>query len=317
MCAGRTICGIFRRVWKSYFAIVLCAAVLAACSQQEAPPPHKPKPAAGRTLRIGLIPEQNIFKQLERYEPLAGYLSRKIGAQIELEILPRYGNIIDNFRSENLDGAFFGSFTYALAHKKIGVSPIARPLSLDNTSTYYGLIFVRRDSGIRTLKDMKGKRFAFVDKATTAGYLLPLEYFHKGRVKDYHTYFKETYFTGTHQDAIYDVLNRRADAGAAKNTVYFRLARENPLIRRDLEILTRSPDVPENGLALRSDIGDLMKKQIRTTLLGMHEDPEGKEVLRQFGAIRFIETTNEDYDPVFAYARHIGLDLATYDYKND
>ena len=71
------------------------------------------------------------------------------------------------------------------------------------------------------------------------------------------------------------------------------------------------------GLALRMDLDDLLKKQIRETLLGMHEDPLGKEILRQFGAIRFIETTNEDYDPVFAYARHIGLDLATYDYKND
>ncbi len=317
MRAGHSICGIFRRVRRKYFSIVLCAAVLVACSRQEAPPSPKPKPAAGRTLRIGLIPEQNLFNQLERYEPIAGYLSRKIGVHFELKILPRYGNIIDNLRAENLDGAFFGSFTYALAHEKIGVTAIARPLYLDNTSTYYGLIFVRKDSGIRTLKDMRRKRFAFVDKATTAGYLLPLEYFHRGGVKDYHGYFRETYFTGTHQDAIYDVLNGKADAGAAKNTVYFRLAREDVRIRRDIEILARSPDVPENGLALRMDLDDLLKKQIRETLLGMHEDPLGKEILRQFGAIRFIETTNEDYEPVFAYARQIGLDLSTYDYKND
>jgi len=309
--------GIFRRVRKISLLIILCAAVLAACSRQEAPPPPKPKPTPGKTLRIGLIPEQNIFNQLERYQPLAGYLSRKVGAKIELKILPRYGNIIDNFQSENLDGAFFGSFTYALAHAKLGVSAVARPLALDNTSTYYGVIFVRRDSGIRTIKEMKGKRFAFVDKATTAGYLLPLEFFFEGGVKDYRKYFKETYFTGTHEDAIYDVLNKRADVGAAKNTMYYRLASQDPRVRRELQILTRSPDVPENGLALRRDLDDSLRKRFKEALLGMHDDPMGKEILQQFGAIRFIETTEEDYRTVYEYAQHIGLDLTTYDYIND
>ena len=302
---------------KKILPIALCAAVVVGCSRQEPTTPPKPRPSPGPTLRIGLIPEQNIFNQLDRYQPLASYLSARIGAKIELKILPRYGNIIDNFRSEDLDGAFFGSFTYALAHAKLGVSVVARPLSMDNTSTYYGMIFVRKDSGIRDIGDMKGKRFAFVDKATTAGYLLPLEYFHEGGVKDYKNYFGETYFTGTHQDAIYDVLNGKADIGAAKNTVFFRLAMNDPRIIRELKILAQSPEVPENALALRKDLDHALKNGIRDALLGMHDDPRGKEILRIFGAVRFIETAEEDYRAVYDYARHIGLDLATYDYLND
>jgi ABC-type phosphate/phosphonate transport system substrate-binding protein len=49
----------------------------------------------------------------------------------------------------------------------------------------------------------------------------------------------------------------------------------------------------------------------------MHQDPDGKRVLEQFGARNFIETTNRDYDVVVTYAKSIGLDLATYDYTND
>jgi len=291
--------------------------MFAGCSREGNPPVPKPKPPPAKTIRIGLIPEQNIFDQLIRYQPLARYLSDSIGAKIELKILPRYGNIIDNFQEESLDGAFFGSFTYALAHAKLGVSVIARPLYLDNTSTYYGMIFVRTDSHIRTIKEMKGKRFAFVDKATTAGYLLPLDYFHVGGVKDYKKYFGETYFTGTHEDAIYDVLTGKADAGAAKNTVFFRLAREDPRLLSMLVILARSPRVPENGLALRQGLDDSLKRKIREALLAMHTDPKGKEILKRFGAMRFIETTEEDYKPVYDYARHINLNLATYDYLND
>lgn len=293
----------------------VCLLALLGCSRQEpAPPPRK---AAETKLLIGLIPEQNIFKQMERYEPLAEYLYRKTGAKMSLKILPRYGNIIENFQSSGLDGAFFGSFTYALVHAKAGVEVLARPVALDNTSTYHGLIFVRKDRGIRTARDMKGKRFAFVDKATTAGYLLPLEYFHDHGIPDYKGYLKEAYFTGTHEDAVYDVLNGKADIGAAKNTVFNRLAKENPRIGKELVVLARSPDVPENALALRKGLEGPVRSRLKEALLNMHTDPDGKQVLERFGALRFIETTDEDYAVVVKYAEHNGLNLSTYDYKND
>ena len=293
----------------------LCLPLLAACSPHEPPAPAK-KPPVGQLL-IGLIPEQNIFKQMERYEPLMGYLHRKTGTKMKLKILPRYGNIVDNFTSSGMDGAFFGSFTYTLAHAKVGVEVLARPVALDNTSTYHGLIFVRKDSNVRTARDMKGMRFAFVDKATTAGYLLPLEYFHRHGISNYKGYLKEAYFAGTHEDAIYDVLNRKADIGAAKNTVFQRLAIGDPRIMKELVILEKSPDVPENALALRKDIDPSVRDRLKDVLLTMHLDPEGKQLLERFGALKFIETTNKEYGTVLEYARDIHLDLSTYDYKND
>ncbi len=294
--------------------VCLCAALLSGCSKTDKA--SSQKMPEGRPLLIGLIPEQNMFRQFERYEPLARYLSKKIGVNIKLSVLPRYGNIINNFKSEKMDGAFFGSFTYALAHARLGVEVLARPVGLDGRSTYHGLIFVRKDSGIKSIQDMKGKRFAFVDKAATAGYLLPLAYFHKHEL-NYKTFLKESYFTGTHDDAIYDVLNRKADIGAAKNTVYERLASTDRRIKNDLVVLERSPDVPENGLAVRRDLDDTIKQKLKEALLGMHSDPEGIPVLKDFGAQKFIETTDKDYLPVYQYTREVHLNLATYDYLNE
>lgn len=294
---------------------LLCIPLLPACSPKEPPPPAK-KPSVEKLL-IGLIPEQNLFRQIERYEPLGEYLFRKTGTKVTFKILPRYGNIVDNFKSSGLDGAFFGSFTYTLAHAKVGVEVLVRPVALDNTSTYYGMIFVRKDSRIRTARDMKGKRFAFVDKATTAGYLLPLEYFHHHGISDYKQYLKEAYFTGTHEDAIYDVLNKKADIGAAKNTVFQRLAKADPRIMKELVVLKRSPDVPENALALRKDIDASVRDLLKDALLTMNLDPDGKKVLERFGALKFIETTNMEYDVVRKYAEDIHLNLATYEYMNN
>ena len=300
------------------FCFLLILMVAVGCERTATVSPKRPgaEPGGEKTFLIGLIPEQNIFKQMERYQPLADFLSKRVGMKVRLTVLPRYGNIIDNFVSTGMDGAFFGSYTYVLAHEKLGVEVLARPVGLNGTSTYHGLIFVRRDSGIKSIRQMKGKRFAFVDKGTTAGYLLPLAYF-KEHGKNYRTFLKESYFAGTHEDAILDVLNRKADVGAAKNTVFEKLGAADDRIYRELVVLERSPDVPENGLAVRKGLDDSLKEKLKRTLLTLGEDPEGVAVIKGFGALRFIETNNNDYRPVYRYTQEIGLSFATYDYMNE
>ncbi|KPJ99317.1 MAG: hypothetical protein AMK71_09945 [Nitrospira bacterium SG8_35_4] len=297
--------------------ICLCVIALTGCSKTD------PETTASKEivhpekgLLIGLIPERNIFKQLERYEPLARYVSKKTGIRIDLKVLTRYGNIAENFVALNLDGAFLGSFTYALAHAQLGVEAIARPEYADGSSTYYGMIFVRKDSGITSAKDMQGKVFAFVDKATTAGHLLPLAYFKENGIQDYRTYLKGFYFAGTHEDAINDVLNKKADIGAAKNTVYYHIAETDKRVNEELVILKRSPDVPQNGLALKQDVDSNVRNSIKNVLLTMQNDPEGSNVLKDFGAKRFIETADNDYNGVYKYIHEIGLQLKTYEYMN-
>lgn len=314
------VCFSRKKFWLSTGAFLvflfLCIITLNGCSRTEPPAPQKsahPKKA----LLIGLIPERNIFKQLERYEPLARYISKKTGVKIELKVLTRYGNIAENFVSLNLDGAFLGSFTYTLAHAQLGVDPVARPEYADGSSTYYGMIFVRKDSGITNAKDMHGKIFAFVDKATTAGYLLPLAYFKENGIADYRTYLKGFYFAGTHEDVINDVLDKKADIGAAKNTVYYNIAATDKRINEELVILKRSPDVPQNGLAFRKDLDINIRNSIKNELLAMHNDPEGSSILKNFGANRFIETTDTHYKAVYKYMHEIGLQLKTYEYLNE
>lgn len=287
------------------------------CSEQSSDAPPTYESSSQKKFYLGLIPEQDIFSQKARYTPLARYISEKADINVELKSLSRYGNIIENFIAGQLDGAFLGSFTGALAIKTIGVEPIARPVWLDGTSTYYGMIFVRKDSGIKTAADMRGKRFAFVDKATTAGWLLPLNYFQEIGIEDYPAWFGETYFAGTHVDVIYDVLNGTADIGAAKNTVFYRLAAKDRRLFDELHILTESPKVPANTLAVRKDLDAALKIKLRNILLEMDHDEKGKEILREFEARKFIETTEKDYEPVFIYADKVKLDLKKYDYRND
>lgn len=299
---------------KAVFMLAICSLlVVSGCDRNKT---EQPAAEQQDVLSIGLLPERNIFDQMSRYQPLADYLFKRSGIKINLKILTRYGDIIENFRKEGLDGAFFGSFTYTLAHEKLGVEAIARPEKLDGTSTYYGMIMVRKDSGIRNAKDMEGKVFAFVDRTTTAGFLLPLYYFRKNGIENYRSYFRESYFAGTHEDVIIDVMTGKADIGAAKNTIYELMAKANSKIEEEILVLERSPDVPENGLALKDGISETVKEKVKSTLLSMHNDPEGSEVLRSLGIKKFIVNAEKDYGPVYDYVRTVGLDYRRYDYRN-
>lgn len=235
---------------------------------------------------------------------------------MDFTILSRYGNIIDRFSAENMDGAFFGSFTGALAIQKLGVFPIARPVNPDHTSTYQGYLFVRKNSGIMNARDMQGKKMAFVEKATTAGYLFPLAYLRENGITDIDHFFSEYFFAGSHDAAIYAVLNGKADAGAAKHSMYDRVRKEEPRVDRELVIIAESPRVPSNGLCVRKDLDESLKRKLKQALLELHTDPEGEGVLGKFGALKFIETTVQDYQPVFELAKKAGIDIKRYNYRN-
>jgi phosphonate transport system substrate-binding protein len=272
--------------------------------------------SAQQKILIGILPEMNVFKQKQRFSALGEYLSKKAGVKVEFTILSRYGNIIDRFKIEKMDGAFFGSFTGALAIKRLGVVPLARPVNMDGTSTYHGYLFVRKDSGIKTVKDMKNKKMVFVDKATTAGYLFPLAYFKENGITDTEHFFSESFFAGSHDAAINAVLTRKADIGAAKHSVFDRENIHDPRVGMELAIIAQSPVVPSNGLLVRSNLPQNIKDSLKTLLLEIHNDPEGKIVLQKFGAIKFIETTADDYKPVFDMAKRSGIDVMTYKYSN-
>jgi len=294
--------------------VIFCCllSALSACkNREELSPKTVPQ---GPEIVFGLIPEQNIFAQMDRYEQLSDYLSARIGRPIRWRVVPYYGTIIDYFRSSEVDGAFLGSFSYVLVHTMTGAEVLVRAEDLYGRSMSRGVIFVRKDSRIKSIRDMKGKRFAFVDKATASGYLLPLAYFRKKGIENYKTYLKEVYFAGTYTEAIHDVLDGKADIGAAKNTVFEKVEATDIRVKNELIVLERFPEVPESGLVIRKGLDATLKKKLKQVLLDMYKDPDGQNVLEKFGARRFIETTDDDYKSVYEYAREVGVQLQTFDY---
>jgi phosphonate transport system substrate-binding protein len=275
------------------------------CVQQESSDHKQHSQFSTRSIKIGLSPEYNLFEQKKRFEPLLTQLSQNLGVSIEVSLLPGYGNIIDSINEFSLDGFFFGNFTGTMAVRQLGMEPLVKPQFANGLSTSTSLVFVKKGSGIRTAQDMRDKRMVFVDQATTTGYLLPLSFFKSLGIDNYQSWFKEYYFSGTHEDAIKEVLNGNADIGAAKDTIFHQLAETDKRVLTDLDILATSPPVPANTFAVRHDLPDDLKQALRQELLTMHQSATGRAILDKLKIAKFIETTENDFQPVFDYAAGI------------
>jgi phosphate transport system substrate-binding protein len=288
------------------------------------------------TLVIATLPERSILKQEERYRPLVQYLYRRLGnrVRIRLKHLPSYEQVVDEFMAGKVNAAFFGSFTYALAQAKVGVTAIARPVT-NGVSQYRGIIFTRKDSGIENWRDLKGRSFTMI-RATTAGEIFPKLYFKRQGV-DLTQYLGKIVYVGSHDDSIFKVLYGEVDAGAAKDLIFYKLAQEMPVLNREIRILAMGFPVPENALTIRKDIdvkcfkcharnstryvegvnpddnggGDL-EVSLREALLDLSRSEEGKTILRNFGADSFVKTTDEDYRQLYNSLKELGIDLNKY-----
>jgi len=265
---------------------------------------------------IALIPEKNVFDQRRRYKYITDYLSQKLNLDVRAEILPSYSKICGALLRGDADAGFFGSFSYLLTRERAGIEPVARPVWPDGSSTYSGYIFARKDSGISTAEDMRGKSLALVHKATTAGYLFPLDYFQKHGIEISESYFSRVYYAGSHDASAWAVYTGEADAGGAKNHVFNALSREYPDFKNQMTVLAESAEVPSNGLAVSRHLDYDLKNRIRQLLLDLDKSSEGMSVLENFGAAKFIKTEDEDYAPLQHMIKEAGIDLSAYECEN-
>ena len=263
-------------------------------------------------LVIALLPERNVFEQKRKYLPLQRYLSRELGITIYFKLLDNYEQIFSEILDNKVDGGFWGSMNGAIAQIRGGVEMLARPEWPDETSTYWGYIFTRRGSGIEAdPATWKGRSIAFVNRATTAGFLYPMSMLRRdGISEDPADFFSRAIFSGSHDASIMAVYQGDVDMGACKNTIYQEYLKRHPEVAEGLVILAESPHVPSNGFGVRPSIPLDLKERLKRVLISMNGTEEGREALRQFGALRFVETSFEDYRPVIDMAEEAEIDLA-------
>lgn len=281
--------------YKTCLSLVLCGLLLlGACGKKEEPPAAASPAVQGTSVRIGVVPALTVTETIRQYQPVVDYLNKKLNINGQLMPQKDYLTVLEKMRRGELDAGIFGSLLCYRAITEIGALPLARP-EIGGDSTYEGLVFARKDSGIKDIDGLKGKIFAYVDMNTSAGYVYPRALL-KEKGYDADRFFKEAIFAGKHDAAVLMVLNRKADGGAAKDDVYYRLAKEYPRIARELRVLHRSAaGFPDRTVAVRKDFDPVLAEQLKQALLAMDKNEEGLSALKAAGFDRYIATGAENF----------------------
>lgn len=224
------------------------------------------------------------------------YLSRKVGVKFVLIPVVGYEKSVEKLAKGEIDAGIFGSAP-ALTSIKNGIAePIARP-EAKKSSVYYGYWMTLKEGGLKTVADFKGKRFAYVDPYTSAGYLFPRAAV-KGKGFDPDNFFGTVKFSKTHEAAIQMLLNGSVDGCAAKDTAYKKFIDTNIELKDRLNIIEVAGPFPERTLMVSKKIDAGTREKIRDALLKMDGDPEGRKILSEAGRDRYIETKFDDFSAI-------------------
>ncbi len=274
--------------------LALMVLALSACSQ----PPVGSKDRPFTMFFIPSVDAQKITATADLVNTyLAKYVSQKLygkdtGFYIKTAVPSSYIAVVEAFGTKRADFAALTTFSYILAKdvKGYDVEAVLAVIRGDDERTYKAQIVSRKDSNINSLSDLNGKKFAYVDPASTSGYILPAKL-----LKDHKVILADSVFAQKHDNVVTMVYQKQVDAGA---TYYSspRIVEVNG--KKILEITdararvrTQFPDVEEQ-VQIIGYTDDIPNEPwvLRKTLLS---DPKQNAALREAiieGLLEFVKT---------------------------
>jgi phosphonate transport system substrate-binding protein len=272
--------------------------------------------SAANPLKMAFVPSADSQKVLASGQPLADLLSQQTGLSFTVSVPTSYAAVIEAMGAENVDVGWLAPFAYVLAHDKFN-SQVVLASVRGGSKTYTGQIITHVDSGINYLRDLPGKKFAFVDPGSASGYLYPSALL-SGNGIDPKTAFSESIFAGGHDKVVIAVYNRQVDAGAtfgdsvpgvttdARTTVVSTL----PDVMEKVKVIAVTDPIPNDTVSVRAGLPAELTAQVRDGLLAVAQTDQGKQLLRDLYNINGLATADDsEYDSVRRAASTLGLNL--------
>jgi len=287
-------------------ALLLSTLLIFSCTKNTAKLGSKKNP-----IKFYLVPAQDLLTLSEQGKILQQFLIKDLDLEINVELPVSYISVVEAFGSKRVDVAIMNSLGYILAHDKFGVEAKLKLVNRGRDE-YYGQIITHVD-GPKSIKDLNGKKFAFVDPASTSGYLLPAYLFKQENIK-----FKEILFAGKHDAVVTAVYQKKVDAGATFYTppdadgtpkdARWLLRTAYPDVYEKIKILQLTGPIPNDPIVFRKDLPEDIKSKITNSLLKYIKTPEGAKVLKDMYHITdFKPAADKDYDKIRTYLKDIGL----------
>lgn len=263
---------------------------------------------ATNRLHLVLTPSQKPTDLLAAGADFGKALGQLIGMPVRVTVASDYAAVIEALRNGSADLAWVHPAGYVLAHREAKATIVARNV-WHGKATFTSRIFVRTDSGIKALEDLRGKTMAFVDPASSSGYIYPmLLLIQRGLVKgrDPKTFFREVVFSGSHDASMQALLNGHVDAIATFDQAREQYLKEKAQ-REKLAVVAETQPIPEAGIVARDGLDPAVVNRVRTALLQMKGPAYAPVLKRVYDIDGFEAAADKDYDSVRQAVDQLGL----------
>lgn len=266
-----------------------------------------PARAQSAPLRLAFIPQENPEKLLGDIKAITRWLSQEVGVPVEGFVTIDHAAAVEALRNGDADISFMGALPFVLAEAQIGAVPLLSEVYRD-APTYTGRVFVRRDSGIATLADLRGRDIAFADPISESGYLYPLAEFERAGLiagpEDAEAFFGRVFFAGGYQQAMQAMAEGLVDAAGASQYADLLLA---PDQQSQVIWIAESEPIPSHLVIARPGLDLQVQESFVTAMLRLNA-PEHRAMLRHlYGPDGYVPADAAAFDGVRALARRYGL----------
>ncbi|UCH87023.1 MAG: phosphate/phosphite/phosphonate ABC transporter substrate-binding protein [Dehalococcoidia bacterium] len=276
--------------------------------QEPAAAEEAASPPSSGALRMAVAPILSPVATSHRYEQLADYLAARLGERVELIQGKTYAEINDLVKSGDATLALVCTNPYLDGREEFGMELLVAP-RVDGDTVYYSLLIVGGDEQAQSLDDLRGLTFAFSDPLSNTGRLAPLyQLALMGESPD--SFFDRTIFTYAHDSSIRAVADGVVNAAAVDSVVFNHMRLSEPSLIGNVKVIERWGPYGIYPFVVNPRLDPEIKARLRQVLLDMHEDVEGKEILRNLGVDRFVVPNDNIYDSVIemrAFLRDHGL----------
>jgi phosphonate transport system substrate-binding protein len=266
-------------------------------------------------LRVGVIPYDKADVVTQEYTPFAAYLGKKTGrGKGVVFVSGDYVGIVQALRSDQIDCAYLNPLSYVLAVNEFrGIPeqlvPIAMPY-YHGDLMYKGDVFVRKDSGIKSMKDFKGRTFAFADRASTSGFLYPAGLMKQAGVDPFKDVKSVNILAGGSVNAVF---NHNADGGAIYDGGIERALK--PADASQIVVIAQTDPIPNGMFVARGNLDAKTLDALKKAMADINTEPEGQAALKTMSFTKWVPADDHAFDAVREKAKILGLDLKSLDAK--
>lgn len=226
-------------------------------------------------IKFGILSIAQPARIHANWQPFIKYMSAELNHPVEIVIPRGFGKMKKAATNGEVDFFYVNSYVFyrlKQAGKAVGV---AQMKNIEGKTTSRSDIFVRHDSGITDVGQLKGKSIAFVSPMGAGGYLAPRAFLYNEGVR---TKSDTTeVFTKNLSNSIHKVLLGDINA-ASMCGVNYSLMRKK-IDTKELVTIGVSDPYPENVIAARSNLGPEFIQQFRQVVTTMKNSAEGRGIL--------------------------------------